>query len=220
MSAARHLQHHVTEPQRRAGGDWRRSPHQRHHWLLQFHRATVKVEARSLSSSLAETSIVLILGILLGIGTCCWLFFTLAVYALPLYAAISLGMWVYHDGGGAAAPVGIGILAGVAVWLGGQLMLAFARSAWIRGLVALAFAVPAGMAGYSVAHGLSTLAIADPRWQAAVAIIGAVAVAGSALARLALAPMTPETPSAGGPSHQSLGPPPSDQMVTAPTRRL
>ena len=50
----------------------------------------VEVEARSLGSSLAEASIVLALGILFGIGLCCWLFFTLAVYALPLYAAISL----------------------------------------------------------------------------------------------------------------------------------
>jgi hypothetical protein len=162
---------------------------------------------------------VLVLGILFGIGICCWLFFTLAVYALPLYAAISLGMWVYHDGGGEAAAVMVGVLAGVAVWLGGQLTFAFARSAWVRLLVALAFSLPAGMAGYSVAHGLSTVAITDPRWQAVVAIIGAVAVTVSALTRLALAPMVPETPSTGGPSRQSQGSP-HDQMVSAPTRRL
>jgi hypothetical protein len=195
-------------------------PHRRHHLLLQSHRAMVEVEARSLGSSFTEASIVLALGILFGIGLCCWLFFTLAVYALPLYAAMFLGMWVYHDGGGEAAAVMAGVLAGVAVWLGGQLAFAFARSAWVRLLVALAFAVPAGIAGYSVAHGLSTLAIADPRWQAVVAIIGAVAVTGSALTRLALAPLLPGALSAGGPSCQSLGFAPSDQMVSAPTRRL
>jgi hypothetical protein len=163
---------------------------------------------------------VLALGILFGIGLCCWLFFTLAVYALPLYAALSLGIWVYHDGGGEAAAVVVGLLSGVVVWLGGQLTFAFARSAWFRLLVALAFAVPAGIAGYSVAHGLSTLAIADPRWQAVVAIIGAVAVTVSALTRLALAPLVPAAPSTGGSSRQSLGSPPGDQMVSAPTRRL
>ena len=92
-------------------------------------------------------------------------------------------MWVYHDGGGEAAAVVVGLLArrcGVAR------RTADVRRSPARAWVRLARShwrsrVPAGIAGYSVAHGLSTLAIADPRWQAVVAIIGAVAVTVRAL---------------------------------------
>src|SRR5579872_7245079 len=45
----------------------------------------------------------LALGLLLnvaGIGLFCWLIFTLAVYALPLFVAINAGIWAYHSGAG------------------------------------------------------------------------------------------------------------------------
>ena len=43
------------------------------------------------------------LGIILSIaaiGFFCWLLFTLAVFALPFFAGVSLGMWAYHTGAG------------------------------------------------------------------------------------------------------------------------
>ena len=41
-----------------------------------------------------------------GIGFLCWLMFTLAVYALPFFAGITVGLAVYHSGAGVVgAPV-------------------------------------------------------------------------------------------------------------------
>src|SRR3546814_10434761 len=44
-----------------------------------------------------------ILSILLGIvavGLCCWLLYTLAVFALPAFVGVTLGVWAYHTGTG------------------------------------------------------------------------------------------------------------------------
>ena len=48
----------------------------------------------------------LALGLLLnvaGIGLFCWLIFTLAVYALPFFVAVSVGMMALHSGAGRTA---------------------------------------------------------------------------------------------------------------------
>ena len=56
----------------------------------------------------------IVIGILfgiVGIGFLCWLLFSLAVYALPFFAAVSAGLWAYH---GDVGPVGaIFVQAGV-----------------------------------------------------------------------------------------------------------
>ena len=57
----------------------------------------------------------IVIGILLGvvgIGFLCWLLFSLAVYALPFFAAVSVGLWSLPT----PAPVGanfVAILVGV-----------------------------------------------------------------------------------------------------------
>ena len=66
---------------------------------------------------------VLALGLLLntvGIGFFCWLVFTLAVYALPFFVAVSAGMMAFHsDAGIFGAPL-VGIAAGVVTLAIGQ----------------------------------------------------------------------------------------------------
>ena len=46
----------------------------------------------------------------LGIGLFCWLIFTLAVYALPFFVALSVGMTAFHSGAGVVGALLVGTL--------------------------------------------------------------------------------------------------------------
>lgn len=120
-----------------------------------------------------------------AIGFLCWLVFTLAVYALPLVAGITVGLWAYETGTGPIGGFLVGVAAAGAVAIVGQLAFAFARPFWVRALVAAFFAGPAAVAGYAATLGIARLAIPSETWQMVVAIIGAVAVAVTALFRMA-----------------------------------
>lgn len=129
-----------------------------------------------------------------AIGFLCWLVFTLAVYALPLVAGITVGLWAYETGTGPVGGFLVGAAAAGAVAIVGQLAFAFARPIWIRVIVAGLFAGPAAIAGYAAALGIARLAIPSESWQMAVAIISAVAVGVTALFRMAgVAPPDPHT---------------------------
>ena len=57
----------------------------------------------------------IIIGILLnvaGLGTCCWALFTLAVYALPFFVGITVGIYTYQIDIGLIGAVIIGFFAG------------------------------------------------------------------------------------------------------------
>ena len=47
-----------------------------------------------------------------GIGLFCWLIFALAVYALPFFVAVSVGMLAFHSGAGVVGALLVGIAAG------------------------------------------------------------------------------------------------------------
>ena len=58
----------------------------------------------------------IIIGILLsiaGLGFFCWALFTLAVYALPFFAAVSAGMFVSDSGAGPAGIIAAGAFTGI-----------------------------------------------------------------------------------------------------------
>jgi len=132
--------------------------------------------------------------LLLTIGFLCWLVFTLAVYALPIFAGVSIGLWAYETGTGPIGGFLIGAAAAGAVAIVGQLLFAFARPLWVRVIVAGLFAGPAAIAGYAATLGIARLAIPSEMWQMAVAIIGALAVGVTALFRMAgVAPSDPRT---------------------------
>lgn len=143
----------------------------------------------------AFTMLVLnIVFLLLTIGFLCWLVFTLAVYALPIFAGVSIGLWAYETGTGPIGGFLIGAAAAGAVAIVGQLLFAFARPLWVRVIVAGLFAGPAAIAGYAATLGIARLAIPSEMWQMAVAIIGALAVGVTALFRMAgVAPSDPRT---------------------------
>lgn len=58
----------------------------------------VVVEGATVRLYLTETTTMIFIGILLSlatIGVFCWLLFTLAVFALPLFAGVTAGLWAY-----------------------------------------------------------------------------------------------------------------------------
>jgi hypothetical protein len=81
-------------------------------------------------------NILLIAGI---IGLLCWLVFTLAVYALPLFVGATVGIWVHGSGAGAVGGFILGVLVAGAIATILQLIFAFARPMWIRLIVAALF---------------------------------------------------------------------------------
>ena len=140
-------------------------------------------------------NILLLVGI---IGILCWLLFTLAVYALPLFVGVAVGMWAHDAGAGVVGGFIVGALAAGAVAIIGQLIFAFTRPLWIRLIVALLFAGPAAVAGYAATHGIAKHLMPSEDWQMAFSIVGAVAVGITALFRMAgTAPPEPGMERAG-----------------------
>jgi len=141
------------------------------------------------------------LGILVSIaaiGGLCWLLFTLAVFALPLFAGVSAGTWAYQTGTGWLGAIIVGLV-GATLTLGlGQFLLAIIRPLWMRLAIALAFVAPAALAGYHATHGIVKHTMPSDTWQIIFSIIGAVAVGITAFVRIA------GMAAATGPSGQDL----------------
>ena len=127
------------------------------------------------------------LGIILSIaaiGFFCWLLFTLAVFALPFFAGVTVGGWAFQTGAGWPGAILIGaVAAGLTLGIG-QLLLGLVRPLWARLLIALAFVAPAALAGYHATHGIVKHTMPSETWQLVFSVIGAVAVGVTALARV------------------------------------
>lgn len=119
-----------------------------------------------------------------GIGFFCWLLFTLAVYALPFFAGVTVGLWAYDTGTGSVGGVLIGAFAAGVTWGAAQVIFTSVRSVWIRLAITFAFAVPAVVAGYHATLGLTKLTMPSEGWQIAFSVIGAIAVGVTALVRM------------------------------------
>jgi hypothetical protein len=141
---------------------------------------------------LTETTIMIVVGILASIaaiGVICCLLFYLAVYALPLFAGVTAGVWAYGSGAGWLGGIAVGFIAGVATLLLGHLLLTFVKPLWLRLMTAAVFVAPAAIAGYHATHGIVKHTIPSDTWQVAFSVVGAVVVGITAFARLAtLAP--------------------------------
>lgn len=146
----------------------------------------------------------LVIGLVLsvaGIGVLCWLLFTLAVYALPFFAGLTAGFAAYHSGSGVIGAIIVGVLAGGATLAIGQIAFATVRMPLIRAAIGLLYAVPAAVAGYHATLGLAHIGVPSEAWREAFAIIGAIAVGGTAWARITLfVPPHVERRGAGGPA--------------------
>ncbi|AJA59046.1 hypothetical protein ACVIW2_006230 [Bradyrhizobium huanghuaihaiense] len=121
--------------------------------------------------------------IFLAIGFFAWLLFTLAVFAVPVFAGVTIGLRAFHTGAGALGGIAVAFAAGAVTFGIGQLALALVTWAWLRLLIIILYVAPATVAGYSATHGIAQMAMSSPTWQTVFAIAGAVAVSITALAR-------------------------------------
>ncbi|MDA9497990.1 hypothetical protein [Bradyrhizobium sp. CCBAU 11357] len=119
-----------------------------------------------------------------GIGLFCWAIFALAVYALPFFVALSIGITAFQNGASVVGALLIGTVGGALTLAVGQAAVAMTRSLTLRIAIATAFAVPAAVAGYHVAFALSQNGMPSLAWREIFACLGAVFVGGTAWTRL------------------------------------
>ena len=118
--------------------------------------------------------------------------FTLAVHALPIFVGITRGFAAYHSGSGEIGAILVGLIAGALILAAGQIAIATFRSPLIRIAISLLFAVPAARAGYHAVLGFARFCVPAEVWQQTFALIGAIAVGGTAWVRVALS-IPPDT---------------------------
>ncbi|MFZ0694026.1 MAG: hypothetical protein WAN51_07735 [Alphaproteobacteria bacterium] len=87
----------------------------------------------------------------------------------------------------------MGFVAGLVVFLAGQVAFAKSRSLFLRWLLVLLFAAPAAWAGYNVVLQLSELGVPSPVWRHVIAVVGAAVIGCTAIARLAALPREPKS---------------------------
>lgn len=122
---------------------------------------------------------------ILGLGVLVFALFNLAVYALPAFVGVTVGMYIYDTEAGVMAALLAGAFAGVFTLLIGQIVFAKVKSIPLRLLIASMYAAPSGVAGFSAIKGLSQIGGASEGWTLAFAIIGGIVVAGTAWVRIA-----------------------------------
>ena len=120
----------------------------------------------------------------LGIGLFCWAIIALAVYALPFFVALIIGMMTFHSDAGLIGAMLIATAGGALTLVLGQVAFAVTRSSALRIAIATAFAVPAAVAGYHVVFAVSNIGVPSLAWREVVASLGAVCVGGTAMTRL------------------------------------
>ena len=140
-----------------------------------------------------------ILASIAAIGVLCWLLFTLAVFALPLFAGVAAGMWAYESGAGWLGGFVVGAIAAALTYGVGQLLLAFVRPLWLRIGIALAFIAPAALAGYHATHGIVKHTMPSETWEIVFSVIGAIAV--GVIALLKMTTMATPGPPGGSVAH-------------------
>lgn len=115
----------------------------------------------------------------------CWLLFSLARFALPLFVGMTVGLWAFDQGAVIIPAFLFGSAAGGITLAAGQWLVATVRPNWLQITIALMFAVPAAIAGYSTVHGLSTLIVPSAGWQIACSIMGATVTGSGAWMQVA-----------------------------------
>jgi hypothetical protein len=141
-----------------------------------------------------------------GLGAICWLLFSLAVYALPFLAGLSVGLAAFHSGSGFIGAFVVGLLVGVTILVLGQIVFATVRTPLIRLLIGLIYAVPATVAGYQLCFAFAGIGVPAGDWRHVFAAAGAVAVGLTAFARMALfVPPSARPGPAEGTSHSAVG---------------
>ena len=118
-----------------------------------------------------------------GISFLCWLMFTLAVYALPFFAAMTVGLAAYHSAAGVIGSLVVGFTAGAVTLVAGQRAIAVVRLPALRGAIAILFAGSSAIAGFHATLALAQ-GVPSTNWREAFAIVGAMLVGGTAFVRM------------------------------------
>lgn len=129
--------------------------------------------------------ILAILASLAAIGLLCWLLFTLAVFALPVFVGATAGAWAHGTGAGILGAIVFGAVAAAVTLAAGHLLITFVRPMWLKLVVAIAFVAPAAIAGFHATHGIVKHLMPSEGWRIAFSIIGAIAVGTTAFVRVA-----------------------------------
>lgn len=129
--------------------------------------------------------ILAILVSLTAIGLLCWLLFTLAVFALPVFVGATAGAWAHGTGAGIPGAIVVGAVAAAVTLAAGHLLITFVRPMWLKLIVAIAFVAPAAIAGFHATHGIVKHLMPSEGWQIAFSVIGAIAVGITAFVRIA-----------------------------------
>ena len=147
----------------------------------------------------------IVLGVF-GLGLFCWLLFTLAVYALPFLAGLTVGLAAFHGGSGLFGALVAGLFAGIATLVLGQIVFAAVRTPLIRLVIGLIYAAPATVAGYQLSFALTGIGVPAGGWQHIFAAVGAGAIGLTAFARMALyVPPPAGQGSLEGTAHPAIG---------------
>ena len=144
----------------------------------------------------------LALGIVLniiGLGFFCWVLITLAIYALPFFVGVTVGLYTRDAGTGTLGAIGAGIVTAAFALVICQTIFSLVRAPILRIAIALMFAVPAALAGYYATFSLFGLTMTSDLWRQVFAVIGALVIGATAWTRLAAPrpamPNGPGTPS-------------------------
>ena len=103
---------------------------------------------------------------------------------------MTAGFAAYRSGAGEIGAILVGLTAGAFTLAAGQIAIATLRSPFLRAAVALIFAAPAAVAGYHAALGLAQIGVPAEGWRQVFALLGAIAVGGTAWVRMALSAST------------------------------
>ena len=133
---------------------------------------------------------------ILGLGALCALIYHAAVYALPAFVGLTVGLWAFDRGAGTAGSIVAGVMAAAATLVTGRSIFGAARSVPVRAVMASVFAVPAAYAGYHVVLGLAHYGVASDGWRQTFATVGAAIIGFTAVARLTISV---------GPAHHDRG---------------
>ncbi|WP_312950492.1 hypothetical protein [Agrobacterium sp.] len=118
------------------------------------------------------------------IGAMCAIAYTLATYALPFLFAVTMTRLAFATGAGFVGAGIFGLFAGVAAYGFLAYLFTTLRSSSLRLAVALIFAIPAAIAGYALASGITREAIPSEIWRQIFCVVGGIFVGLSALSKL------------------------------------
>lgn len=129
--------------------------------------------------------VVVLLAAIFGL---CLLLYKAAVYALPLFVGLWVGLWSLQTGAGIGALV-LGIVAAAVLFGLGRYAVA-ASAPPIRWVIIAVFVVPSAIAGYSIVLQLAeTGLVPSPFWRQAFGVLAALSVGTVTASRLQTLPL-------------------------------